>query len=102
FMIRSLRSALLSVKIPSGHGDEETDDDDQRRDTYDSFSEAKSFHKDNYGVTSPSKQQELNNTIESSPKDTTNERNEYNIQIFRHIQRIFGHLLESKLQYYVP
>ncbi|CAF3335952.1 unnamed protein product [Rotaria socialis] len=102
FMIRSLRSALLSVKIPSGHGDEETDDDDQRRDTYDSFSEAKSFHKDNYGITSPSKQQELNNTIESSPKDTTNERNEYNIQIFRHIQRIFGHLLESKLQYYVP
>ena len=33
FMIRSLRSALLSVNIPLGHGDEETDDDDQRRDT---------------------------------------------------------------------
>lgn len=33
FMIRSLRTALLSVKIPPGHGDEETDDDDQRRDT---------------------------------------------------------------------
>ena len=33
FMIRPLRSALLSVKIPPGHGDDETDDDDQRRDT---------------------------------------------------------------------
>jgi ubiquitin carboxyl-terminal hydrolase 9/24 len=33
FMIRSLRTALLSVKIPPGYGDEETDDDDQRRDT---------------------------------------------------------------------
>ncbi len=32
FMIRSLRTALLSVKIPSIHGDDETDDDDQRRD----------------------------------------------------------------------
>ena len=33
FMIRSLRTALLSVNIPLGHGDDETDDDDQRRDT---------------------------------------------------------------------
>jgi hypothetical protein len=33
FMIKSLRSSLLSVKIPSEHGDDETDDDDQRRDT---------------------------------------------------------------------
>ena len=33
FMIQPLRTALLSVKIPSGHGDDETDDDDQRRDT---------------------------------------------------------------------
>ena len=32
FMIRPLRTALLSVKIPTGHGDDETDDDDQRRD----------------------------------------------------------------------
>ena len=40
--------------------------------------------------------------MDLSPKDSTNERNEYNIQIFRHIQSIFGHLLESKLQFYVP
>lgn len=33
FMIRSLRTALLSVNTPPGHGDDETDDDDQRRDT---------------------------------------------------------------------
>lgn len=33
FMIRPLRSALLSVKIPPAHADDETDDDDQRRDT---------------------------------------------------------------------
>jgi ubiquitin carboxyl-terminal hydrolase 9/24 len=40
--------------------------------------------------------------MELSPKNTANERNEYNIQIFRHIQWIFGHLLESKLQFYIP
>ena len=40
--------------------------------------------------------------MELSPKNSTNERNEYNIQIFRHIQWIFGHLLESKLQFYIP
>ena len=33
FMIRSLRSALLSVNISLNHGDDETDDDDQRRET---------------------------------------------------------------------
>ncbi|CAF3941595.1 unnamed protein product, partial [Rotaria sp. Silwood2] len=102
FMIRSLRTALLSVKIPPGYGDDETDDDDQRRDTFDSFSEGKLFHKDNYAITSPNKQQEQNSNMDISPKDSTNERNEYNIQMFRHIQWIFGHLLESKLQYYVP
>ena len=32
-MIQSLRTALLSVTIPSEHGDDETDDDDQRRET---------------------------------------------------------------------
>lgn len=40
--------------------------------------------------------------MDLSPKNTTHERNEYNLQILRHIQWIFGHLLESKLQYYVP
>jgi ubiquitin carboxyl-terminal hydrolase 9/24 len=102
FMIRSLRSALLSVKIPPGHGDDETDDDDQRRDTFDSFSEAKLFLKDNQIITSPIKQQEQNNNMDLSPKNSPIERNEYNIQIFRHIQCIFGHLLESKLQFYIP
>ena len=37
FMIRPLRSALLSVNIPSIPGDDETDDDDQRRDTVNSL-----------------------------------------------------------------
>jgi ubiquitin carboxyl-terminal hydrolase 9/24 len=40
--------------------------------------------------------------MDLSPKNSSNERNEYNIQIFRHIQWIFGHLLESKLQFYIP
>jgi ubiquitin carboxyl-terminal hydrolase 9/24 len=33
FMIQSLRSALLSVKIPIEYGDDELDEDDLRRDT---------------------------------------------------------------------
>ena len=53
-------------------------------------------------LTSPNKQQEQNNSMDLSPKDSTNDRNEYNIQIFRHIQSIFGHLLDSKIQYCVP
>lgn len=104
FMIRSLRSALLSVNISLNHADDETDDDDQRRDT-DSFSDTKLFLKDNQSLPSPSttsRQSEPSNTLESSPKNLVNERNEYNLQILRHIQWIFGHLLESKLQYYIP
>ena len=69
---------------------------------FNSFSDAKFFLKDSQSMTSPTKQPEITNTTETSPKNTTNERNEYNIQIFRHIQWIFGHLLESKLQFYIP
>lgn len=30
------------------------------------------------------------------------QRKEYNLTIFKHLQMIFGHLAESKMQYYVP
>ncbi|CAF3511540.1 unnamed protein product [Adineta steineri] len=89
FMIRSLRTALLSVKIPVEYGEDEFDDDDIRRDTPDTCSDGKSCVKDIQTTLSPI-------------KDPINDRNEYNIQILRQIQRIFGHLLESKLQYYIP
>ena len=71
---------------------------------FDSFSDAKLFLKDNHSLTSPvsTRLQEPTSNPDVSPKNATNERNEYNIQILRHIQWIFGHLLESKLQYYVP
>ncbi|CAF4081421.1 unnamed protein product [Rotaria sordida] len=46
----------------SQHGDDETDDD-QRQDTLDTFSEGKLFHKDNYTITPPNKQQEQNNNM---------------------------------------
>jgi len=96
FMIRSLRTALLSVKIPAEYIDDETDDDEQRRE-FDSFSESKSFLKDNQSIKSSD-----SNQFDNSTKNSTNERNEYNVQIYRHIQQIFGHLLESKLQFYIP
>ncbi|CAF1165958.1 unnamed protein product [Adineta steineri] len=89
FMIRSLRTALLSVKIPVEYGEDEFDDDDIRRDTPDTCSDGKSCVKDIQTTLSPI-------------KDPITDRNEYNIQILRQIQRIFGHLLESKLQYYIP
>ncbi|CAF3682375.1 unnamed protein product [Rotaria sp. Silwood1] len=89
FMIQPLRTALLSVKIPPEYGDDESEEDDLRRDTFDPISDGKSSIKDNKITVSPT-------------KDTKNDRNEYNIQILRQIQRIFGHLLESKLQYYIP
>ncbi len=40
-----------------------------------------------------------------SPRQNLNEeeqRREYNTSIFKHLQMIFGHLAESKMQYYVP
>ncbi len=61
----------------------------------DTCSDAKSFLKDK------DKEKE-NQTTVSPAKDTTNDRNEYNIHILRQMQRIFGHLLESKLQFYTP
>jgi len=33
FMIRSIRTAILSVKIPAEYGEDELDEDDVRRDT---------------------------------------------------------------------
>ena len=30
------------------------------------------------------------------------QRKEYNLSVFRHLQMIFGHLAESKMQYYIP
>ncbi|CAF0895252.1 unnamed protein product, partial [Didymodactylos carnosus] len=118
FMIETLRSALLSVKIP-GHYDEETDDDD-KRDTSESFADAKSFLKDIHTTTTTTKnspsnmsldnnQQEMNenNTNESGGQKTpvsskNGDRTDYNICILKHIQRIFGHCLESKLQFHIP
>ncbi|CAF3635592.1 unnamed protein product [Rotaria socialis] len=91
FMIQPLRTALLSAKIPLEYGDEEPEDDDLRRDTYDSYSDIKSSAKG-----------KDNQTTVSPAKDVANDRNEYNIQILRQIQRIFGYLLESKLQFYIP
>ncbi len=43
-------------------------------------------------------------TADSSRPALTEEeqRREYNTAIFRHLQMIFGHLAESKMQYYVP
>jgi ubiquitin carboxyl-terminal hydrolase 9/24 len=86
FMIQPLRTALLSVKIPSEYCTDEIDDDDLRRDNFDVFSDTKT----------------TTTTTVSPPKDSSNDRNEYNIQILRQIQRIFGHLLDSKLQFYIP
>ena len=44
---------------------------------------------------------------ESSPEDRPGlskqeERKEYNLGVLKQVQAIFGHLAESKLQYYVP
>lgn len=53
------------------------------------MSDVKSSLKDNKAASSPT-------------KDSPTDRNEYNVQILRQIQRIFGHLLGSKLQFYIP
>ncbi|UJR08730.1 hypothetical protein I4U23_012987 [Adineta vaga] len=89
FMIRSIRTALLSVKIPLEYGEDEFDDDDVRRDASDTSTDMKSLSKDKSTTVSP-------------VKDSPNDRNDYHIQIFRQIQRIFGHCLDSKLQFYIP
>lgn len=42
-------------------------------------------------------------SVGSSRAQTEEEqRKEYNLTIFKHLQMIFGHLAESKMQYYVP
>jgi ubiquitin carboxyl-terminal hydrolase 9/24 len=41
----------------------------------------------------------VNNNVVMSEDD---QRKEYNMSIFRHLQMIYGHLAESKMQYYVP
>ncbi|CAF5063992.1 unnamed protein product, partial [Rotaria sp. Silwood1] len=66
FMIQPLRTALLSVKIPPEYGDDESEEDDLRRDTFDPIYDGRSSKK--------------NNKITVSPKkENKNERNEYNI-----------------------
>ncbi|CAF0890240.1 unnamed protein product [Adineta ricciae] len=86
FMIKPIRTALLAVKIPPEYGEDEFDEDDVRRETSSGNTDSKSSAKDKSATVSPAK----------------NDPNEYHIQILRQIQRIFGHCLDSKLQYYVP
>jgi len=97
FMIRPLRNALLAVKIPSEYGEEnDLDDEEVRREP---------LVKGPMLPDQPSRNEttdEKSSSKDVSPTHSNTQRTEYHIQILRHIQRIFGHLLDSKLQYYTP
>ena len=105
FMIKSLRSAILAVRIPPECAISLNEDDETHKENKVSRSRSESFFLffqrlfDEQTDSSNNSNSDKETRAEVSPVQG---RNEYNISILGHLQSIFGHLLDSKLQYYIP
>ncbi len=103
FMIKSIRNFILSVETPPLRqaiiGSDKSSKTDGVSDTnssslFDDLDEnMSSLTLNRSGIESEKE------TLQLSEED---QRKEYNISVFRHLQMIFGHLAESKMQYYIP
>lgn len=116
FMIKSIRSFILGVDTPilvpsksmnnslaneslkETSGFEDLDDTDSLIPSVINNTGNESDISKNYDR-SPKAEQEGKENKAPTEEDL---RREYNMNIFRHLQMIFGHLAESKMQYYVP
>lgn len=82
-MIPEIRSGLLSVEGASNDVNEDFSDEEKSIAIIPSVGLAR-------------------NTDEDSRKTVQELRKEYNLGVLKYTQEIFGHLVLSKLQYYVP
>lgn len=101
FMIKSIRNFILSLDTSASSSSNKTEQVDASDDLDDTDTNLlnKSLN-NNDKLASPT---ELNEADKENHKQSEEEqRKEYNMSIFRHLQMIFGHLAESKMQYYVP
>lgn len=93
FMIKEIRNSILSIDIP------QSSLPSHQKDTSSDLLEELSDSENHYSLLSRS------NTSNNNPNNSMSEedqRKDYNMSIFRCLQMIYGHLGESKMQYYVP
>jgi ubiquitin carboxyl-terminal hydrolase 9/24 len=105
FMIKSIRNFILNVETPplkqivAGGGSDRTSKIDGVVDT----NSSSLFDDLDENMSSLTLNKSGNeNEKEVSTLSEEDQRREYNISVFRHMQMIFGHLAESKMQYYIP
>lgn len=105
FMIKSIRNFILSIEAPSVLAP------NVHQSNNDSIKDTSAFEDldDTDSMIPTGIESDFIRNMENSPYEKESKilseddiRKEYNMTIFKHLQMIFGHLAESKMQYYVP
>jgi ubiquitin carboxyl-terminal hydrolase 9/24 len=103
FMTKSLREKILSIQVPTLANVDEADDDSvlfNSSATIGPVNQRLSVEYNNNNNIESS--EDASKSVEETPKTDEELRREYNISILKNIQMIFGHLVESQMQYHVP
>lgn len=108
FMIKPIRNYIVSIDLSASApnqssstagGQNGPDSKEESGVLFDDLDETDALHsfgkKSGDGDTGES-------TVHTKAQTEEEQRKEYNLTIFKHLQMIFGHLAESKMQYYVP
>ncbi|XP_065055791.1 probable ubiquitin carboxyl-terminal hydrolase FAF-X isoform X1 [Rhopilema esculentum] len=92
YMIPEIRAGILEVDVGPLENEDEHLESDEKTD------------KESFSILSYNKDVEKSDRKSSMEVEKTKEqeRKEYNQKVLRQVQGIFGHLLESKLQFHIP
>jgi ubiquitin carboxyl-terminal hydrolase 9/24 len=100
FMIKSIRNFILSLDTSASSSSSKAEQVDASDDLDETDTNLLNKSLNNDKLASPAEtDKESQQPVKQSEEE---QRKEYNMSIFRHLQMIFGHLAESKMQYYVP
>ena len=108
FMIKAIRNFILSVDTSNVDFTSKQNVNSTQSNPavtssssiFDDLDDATTENQNNLDISSRNvNNNNYNNSVVMSEED---QRKEYNMSIFRHLQMIYGHLAESKMQYYVP
>jgi ubiquitin carboxyl-terminal hydrolase 9/24 len=101
FMTKSLREKIFSVQLPSTTSVDEFDDDGSLFNMSATIGPV-SENNNNSTSTADNPHNDRSKSVDEAPKTDEDLRKEYNISIMKNIQIIFGHLVESQMQYHIP
>ena len=101
FMIKPIREQILEIQMPTNICVEDNDDSDTVNHSTTPFVGPLSYPE---AVSEGNSEQASEQAVDSQQiaKSEDEQRKEYNLCIYKHIQMIFGHLVESQMQYHVP